>query len=348
MAPGRPVQRARRGRPGAARRAARRPASPSWPPGSTPTARPLVDAHRLPAHARHRPVLGAHHAQPRRHRGLAAVSPPRRGRAVGAGRAASGGVDRHRGPGVRRPDARPPRPQPRPLRPVLGGPDLVVGRDVEPGEQGRPAPPPTAGHAVRRLRIVGGGGPGRVGVDRRPRRADGASSCSARAAPCSPRTADGSSRAPASRGWWPSPAHLPLGYYKDEAKTAQTFRTFEGRRWSVPGDWAEVEADGSLRLLGRGSVCINTGGEKVFPEEVEEALKTHASVRDAVCVGDPRRPLRRGDLRRRRGRAGDGTGRGGPARPRQGLARCRTRPPATWSWSTPSGERPTARSTTRR
>lgn len=80
---------------------------------------------------------------------------------------------------------------------------------------------------------------------------------------------------------------IPLGYYKDEAKTAQTFRTFEGKRWSVPGDFAEVNADGSLHLLGRGSVCINTGGEKVFPEEVEEALKTHPSVRDAVAVGLP-------------------------------------------------------------
>jgi acyl-CoA synthetase (AMP-forming)/AMP-acid ligase II len=84
--------------------------------------------------------------------------------------------------------------------------------------------------------------------------------------------------------------YIPLGYYKDEAKTAQTFRTYEGRRWSVPGDFAEVNADGTLHLLGRGSVCINTGGEKVFPEEVEEALKTHPSVADAVCVGlpDPR------------------------------------------------------------
>ncbi len=83
---------------------------------------------------------------------------------------------------------------------------------------------------------------------------------------------------------------IPLGYYKDEVKTASTFRTFEGRRWSVPGDWAEVNADGSLKLLGRGSVCINTGGEKVFPEEVEEALKKHTGVRDAVAVGlpDPR------------------------------------------------------------
>ncbi|MEI8240968.1 MAG: AMP-binding protein, partial [Actinomycetota bacterium] len=80
---------------------------------------------------------------------------------------------------------------------------------------------------------------------------------------------------------------IPLGYYKDEAKTAQTFRTFEGQRWTVPGDWAEVNTDGTLVLLGRGSVCINTGGEKVFPEEVEEALKQHPSVRDAVAVGIP-------------------------------------------------------------
>ena len=83
---------------------------------------------------------------------------------------------------------------------------------------------------------------------------------------------------------------LPLGYYKDEEKTAKTFKVMEGVRWSVPGDWAEVNDDGTLKLLGRGSVCINTGGEKVFPEEVEEALKTHPVVRDAVVVGlpDPR------------------------------------------------------------
>ena len=79
----------------------------------------------------------------------------------------------------------------------------------------------------------------------------------------------------------------PIGYYKDEAKTAATFIEFEGRRYSCPGDWAQVEADGSLTLLGRGSVCINTGGEKVFPEEVEEVLKTFEGVRDAVAVGVP-------------------------------------------------------------
>jgi acyl-CoA synthetase (AMP-forming)/AMP-acid ligase II len=65
----------------------------------------------------------------------------------------------------------------------------------------------------------------------------------------------------------------PSGYYKDPEKSAKTFRTFEGRRWSVPGDWATIEEDGSITLLGRGSQVINTGGEKVFPEEVEEALK---------------------------------------------------------------------------
>ncbi|MDB5466662.1 MAG: CoA synthetase, long-chain fatty acid:CoA ligase [Phenylobacterium sp.] len=80
---------------------------------------------------------------------------------------------------------------------------------------------------------------------------------------------------------------LPMGYYKDAEKTAKTFKVMEGLRWSVPGDWAEVNTDGTLKLLGRGSVCINTGGEKVFPEEVEEALKTHHAVRDAVVVGVP-------------------------------------------------------------
>ncbi len=80
---------------------------------------------------------------------------------------------------------------------------------------------------------------------------------------------------------------IPVGYYKDPDKTARTFRTIDGERWSIPGDWATVEADGVITLLGRGSVCINTGGEKVFPEEVEEALKTHPAVRDAVVVGIP-------------------------------------------------------------
>jgi len=80
---------------------------------------------------------------------------------------------------------------------------------------------------------------------------------------------------------------IPVGYYKDADKTARTFWEVEGRRWSVPGDWATVEIDGSLKLLGRGSQVINTGGEKVFPEEVEEILKLHPEVRDAAVVGVP-------------------------------------------------------------
>jgi fatty-acyl-CoA synthase len=80
---------------------------------------------------------------------------------------------------------------------------------------------------------------------------------------------------------------ISLGYYKDHAKTATAFRVVDGQRWLVPGDWATVEADGTITLLGRGSGTINTGGEKVFPEEVEEALKEHAGVRDVVVVGVP-------------------------------------------------------------
>ena len=81
--------------------------------------------------------------------------------------------------------------------------------------------------------------------------------------------------------------NTPIGYYKDEAKSAATFRVIDGRRYSIPGDWAEVLADGTVKLLGRGSQCINTGGEKVYPEEVEECLKLHPSVHDAAVVGLP-------------------------------------------------------------
>ena len=82
--------------------------------------------------------------------------------------------------------------------------------------------------------------------------------------------------------------HIPLGYYKDESKTAATFVVDpDGQRWVVPGDAAMIEADGTITLLGRGSVCINTGGEKVYPEEVEAVLKSHPDVFDCVVVGVP-------------------------------------------------------------
>jgi fatty-acyl-CoA synthase len=93
---------------------------------------------------------------------------------------------------------------------------------------------------------------------------------------------------PGARGLLGVAGHQPAGYYKDAAKSARTFVEASGRRFSIPGDWAEVAPDGkSLVLLGRGSVCINTGGEKVFPEEVEEVLKLHPAVKDAVVVGVP-------------------------------------------------------------
>ena len=81
-----------------------------------------------------------------------------------------------------------------------------------------------------------------------------------------------------------------LRYVLDDAdlvKTAQTFPVIDGMRWVVPGDFATLEADGTLVPLGRGSVCINSGGEKIFPEEVEAALKSHSDVFDAVVVGIP-------------------------------------------------------------
>ena len=82
--------------------------------------------------------------------------------------------------------------------------------------------------------------------------------------------------------------HIPVGYYKDEKKTAETFPTdANGVRWVVPGDWATIEADGSIIILGRGSQSINSGGEKIYPEEVESALRAHPAVFDAVVVGTP-------------------------------------------------------------
>jgi acyl-CoA synthetase (AMP-forming)/AMP-acid ligase II len=81
--------------------------------------------------------------------------------------------------------------------------------------------------------------------------------------------------------------NVPIGYYKDPEKTANLFAEVDGKRYTVPGDWARIEEDGSITLLGRGNTCVNTGGEKVFPEEVEGALKSHADVFDALVIGVP-------------------------------------------------------------
>jgi acyl-CoA synthetase (AMP-forming)/AMP-acid ligase II len=80
---------------------------------------------------------------------------------------------------------------------------------------------------------------------------------------------------------------IPVGYYNDPVKTAEVFLTVDGTRYVMPGDFATVEADGTITLLGRGSVSINSGGEKIFPEEVESAVRSHPDVFDAIVVGAP-------------------------------------------------------------
>ncbi|MBW2313428.1 MAG: acyl-CoA synthetase [Deltaproteobacteria bacterium] len=89
------------------------------------------------------------------------------------------------------------------------------------------------------------------------------------------------------RGFIARSGPIPSGYYKDAEKTEATFPMINGTRYSIPGDWCTVEADGTLTLLGRGSACINTAGEKVHAEEVEETLKQHPSVEDALVFGLP-------------------------------------------------------------
>lgn len=80
---------------------------------------------------------------------------------------------------------------------------------------------------------------------------------------------------------------IPLGYHRDEEKTERTFVEAMGKRWALPGDLATIEEDGTITLLGRGSQCVNSGGEKIYPEEVEDALKGHPEVFDALVVGAP-------------------------------------------------------------
>jgi 3-oxocholest-4-en-26-oate---CoA ligase len=89
------------------------------------------------------------------------------------------------------------------------------------------------------------------------------------------------------RGLIAKKGNIPVGYYKDPEKTRQTFRMINGVRYAIPGDYAQIEEDGTVTMLGRGSVSINSGGEKIYPEEVEAALKAHPDVFDALVVGVP-------------------------------------------------------------
>jgi acyl-CoA synthetase (AMP-forming)/AMP-acid ligase II len=98
---------------------------------------------------------------------------------------------------------------------------------------------------------------------------------------------DGRPAAPGQVGRLARGGHVPLGYYKDPARTAAMFAEVDGKRYAIPGDMARVEDDGTVTLLGRGNTCVNTGGEKVFPEEVESALKSHPGVFDVLVIGVP-------------------------------------------------------------
>ena len=98
---------------------------------------------------------------------------------------------------------------------------------------------------------------------------------------------DGAVCAPGQTGRLARGGHVPLGDDKDPVKTAQMFTEVNGKRYAVPGDWARLEEDGTITLLGRGNTCVNTGGEKVYPEEVEGALKSHPDVFDALVIGVP-------------------------------------------------------------
>ncbi len=98
---------------------------------------------------------------------------------------------------------------------------------------------------------------------------------------------DGRPAGPGQVGRLARGGHVPLGYYKDPARTTAMFAEVDGKRYAIPGDMARVEEDGTITLLGRGHTCINTGGEKVYPEEVEGALKSHPDVFDSLVIGVP-------------------------------------------------------------
>ena len=155
------------------------------------------------------------------------------------------------------------------------------------GDQGRAAAPQRTADHGRLARLERGDRDGdQHHLGRLPER-DREVQARRRTPASSPTTAATSCRAPANSAGSRLRGYTPIGYYKDEAKSAQTFVTIDGERYSIPGDYATVDADGTVVLLGRGSQCINTGGEKVYPEEVEECLKLHPTVADAAVVGLP-------------------------------------------------------------
>ena len=174
------------------------------------------------------------------------------------------------------------------LRRVVARPARVHRRGVQPRRQGpalRAVPRP-AHH--RGGRVVGDAASTGRGCSRRTRPATTAASSTSTAGPTrSSSTTNNRPVQPGEIGRMARGGHVPLGYYKDPVKSAATFIEVEGKRYSVPGDFARLELDGTMTLLGRGSQCINSGGEKIYPEEVESAIKAHPAVFDALVVGLP-------------------------------------------------------------
>ncbi len=241
----------------------------------------------LPADARHRQLPGPRHAVRRgQHRHARPVATSTRPNSstrsnARASRRSPSSATAFAKPILRALDAEPDRWD---LSSLVG--DRLVRRDVEPGDQDPPARAPSRHGADGRVLVVGGAGDGLVDLGGR---SDGRD----RQVPAEPRH-DRDRRPQPSAGAGSGEigrlavgGRQPVGYYKDPEKSARTFFEVDGKRYSCPGDFATIDADGRITLLGRGSQCINTGGEKVFPEEVEEAMKTHPDVLDAVAVGVP-------------------------------------------------------------
>ena len=206
--------------------------------------------------------------------------------ALSHGRAREGERDADRGRRVRAPAARPAaRAHLRPVEPVRAG---LRRRGAERDAQEGAARAPAQGDDHRRGRLVGdrlaGAEHQHAGLRRDHRHVQpGLRRVRARPRTCRASLAPGHE----GLGWFAQTGRVPLGYLGDRAKTERTFPALDGVRYSVPGDRARLRADGVLELLGRDSVTINSGGEKIFAEEVEHALKSHPAVFDAVVCGRP-------------------------------------------------------------
>ncbi len=241
----------------------------------------------LPADARHRRVHRARVPERGGPGGHPHLPPVRPRRAARHRRAREGQRADHRGRRLRQADPGRPRRPSGPVGPDQPGGDHLLGRDVERGDQAGPPPPPPGHAAGRRLLLVGGHRHGQLGVVRRLGRPDGPVHPRARGPGDRRRRPRRRARLGQVRGAGPGRAHPPRLLQGRGQDRRHLPHLSTGSATRCPGDYAEVGRTAPSTCSGRGSVCINTGGEKVYPEEVEEVVKTLAGVRDAVVVGIP-------------------------------------------------------------